>query len=73
MILTGAQRRGRRSGGQAVRNVPMEFSTVTPSAKCPQNQAVSGQFDLDATPLTVPGASGMADETLVAHAERLGV
>ena len=36
-------------------------------------QAVSGQFDLEATPLTVPEASGMADHTLVAHAEGLGV
>jgi hypothetical protein len=29
-----------------------------------KNKAVSGQFDLDATPLTVSGASGMRDETL---------
>jgi hypothetical protein len=28
----------------------------------PNNQAVSGQFDLDATPLTVSGASGIGDE-----------
>ena len=27
-------------------------------------QAVSGQFDLDAIPRTVQGASGMGDETL---------
>ena len=38
-----------------------------------KNQAVSGSFDLNATPLTVPGASGMGDETLLACAEGLPV
>ena len=42
-----------------------------PPEKCPSNQAIPVNLT-DTTPLTVLGASGMGDETLVAHAEVRG-